>query len=81
MGSPTEAIDERRYGRLVAKASPRVIRTPEEHDRALAIVQSLIEKGETRMTAEEGELLDLLTDLIRSYEASVYPPVGQCGPI
>ncbi len=73
MGTITEIIDEKRYARLLAKAVPRVIRTEEENERALALVESLMEKGERNMTAEEDELLDLLTNLIRDYEASTYP--------
>jgi len=73
MGTVIETIDLKRYGRLLAKAAPRVITTEEEHKRALAMVESLIEKGERNMTAEEDELLDLLTNLIRDYEAGRYP--------
>lgn len=80
MGSLTEAIDRKRYARLLVKAVPRVIRTEEENARALAIVESLMEKGERHMTPEEGELLDLLTNLIRSYEATAYPPRGSSKP-
>jgi HTH-type transcriptional regulator/antitoxin HigA len=73
MGSLTASIDLKRYGRLLAKAVPRVIATEEENERALAIVESLMEKGERNMTPEEDALLDLLTNLIRDYEASDYP--------
>ena len=73
MGSLTATIDAKRYGRLLAKAAPRVIRTDEEHERALGIVESLLEKGERNMTLEEDALLDLLTNLIRDYEARAYP--------
>ena len=72
MGSLAATIDEKRYGRLLAKAAPRVIRTEEENERALAAVESLMERGERNMTPEEGELLDLLTNLIRDYESKAY---------
>lgn len=52
---------------------PRVITTEDENQRALAIVESLLEKGERNMTPEEDALLDLLTNLIRDYEATAYP--------
>src|SRR5260370_14553625 len=68
-----EAIDLKRYGRLLAKAAPRVITTEDEHERALAIAESLTAKSERNMTPEEDELLDLVTNLIRDYEAGVYP--------
>jgi len=80
MGVLTETIDERRYARLLAKAVPRVIRTEEENERALVLVESLMEKGERSMTPEEGALLDLLTNLIRDYEATAYPPRRRSKP-
>ncbi len=80
MGSLTETIDGKRYARLLAKVAPRVIRTEEENDRALAMVESLMEKGEHNVTPEEGELLDLLTNLIRDYEAEVLPPRKKSKP-
>ena len=80
MGSLNAAIDLKRYGRLLAKAAPRVITTEEENDRALAIVESLMEKGERNMTPEEDALLDLLTNLIRDYEATAYPPRAKSRP-
>jgi HTH-type transcriptional regulator/antitoxin HigA len=73
MGALTANFDLKRYGRLLAKASPRVITTEEERDRAVAIVESLMEKGEPDMTPEEDALLSLLTNLIRDYEATAYP--------
>ena len=80
MGSLAETIDGKRYARLLAKVARRVIRTEEENDRALAMVESLMEKGERNMTPEESELLDLLTNLIRDYEAEVRPPRGKSRP-
>lgn len=80
MGVLTETIDERRYARLLAKAVPRVIRTEEENERALVLVESLMEKGERSMTPEEGALLDLLTNLIHDYEATAYPPRKRSKP-
>ena len=80
MASLTETIDEKRYARLLAKVAPRVIRTEEENHRALAMVESLMEKGERNVTPEEGELLDLLTNLIRDYETEVCPPREKSKP-
>ena len=80
MGSLTATIDEKQYGRLLARTVPRVIKTKAENERALAIVETLIEKGERNMTAEEGQLLDLLTNLIRDYEATAYPPREKSKP-
>ena len=80
MGTLTASIDVKRYGRLLARAVPRVIATGAEHERALALVESLMEKGERHMTSEEDALLDLLTNLIRDYEASRYPSRGKSTP-
>jgi HTH-type transcriptional regulator/antitoxin HigA len=80
MGSLTATIDPKRYGRLLAKTVPCVIATEEEHARALAIVESLMEKGERDMTPEEDALLDLLTNLIRDYEATAYPARARSRP-
>ena len=79
MGSLTANIDEKRYGRLLAKTVPRVIATEEEHRRALTLVESLMEKGERNMSLEEDALLDLMTNLIRDYEAA-YPPRAKSKP-
>ncbi len=73
MGSLTATIDAKRYGRLLSKAMPRVITTAAERDRAAMIVESLMEKGERSMGPEEDALLELLTSLIRDYEATTYP--------
>ena len=73
-------IDLKRYGRLLAKAAPRVIATEEENGRAIAIVESLVQKGERSMTPEEDALLDLLTNLIRDYEAIAYPRREESSP-
>ena len=80
MGSLTETIDLKRYGRLLAKTVPRVIATAEEHERAIAIVESLIERGESNITPEEDALLELLTNLIRNYQARAYPPREKSKP-
>jgi antitoxin component HigA of HigAB toxin-antitoxin module len=57
-----------------------VITTETEHERALSEVESLLEKGERHMTPEEDALLDLLTNLIRDYEATAYPPRAKSKP-
>ncbi|MBS1827558.1 MAG: transcriptional regulator [Acidobacteria bacterium] len=80
MGALTVTLDEKRYAMLLAKVAPRVIRTAAENGRALATVESLMEKGERNLSPEEGELLDLLTNLIRDYESAVIPPREKSKP-
>jgi hypothetical protein len=67
VGTPGTTIGLKRYGRLLAKTAPRVIAT--EHGRAIAMVESPMEKGGRNMTPEDDALLDLLTNPIRDYEA------------
>lgn len=73
MSTTMEDLDLKRYGRLLAKAVPKVIKTEEENERALAIVESLMEKGEGILTPEEDALLELLADLIQDFEEKAYP--------
>jgi len=73
MSTTIEDLDLKRYGRLLARAVPKVIKTEEENERALAIVESLLEKGEGKLTPEEDALLELLADLIHDFEEKAYP--------
>ncbi len=60
-------IDNKKYARILAKALPRVITTRAEHERMLAEVEHLMDKGEHR-TPEEDAALDLMVRLIQDYE-------------
>jgi HTH-type transcriptional regulator / antitoxin HigA len=72
MSTTTIDLDTKRYGKLLAKARPAVIKSEEENDRMLAIVEELMAKGEDRLSAEEDALLELLLDLVHSYEQKQY---------
>ena len=65
-------IDDRKYARVLAKVLPRVISPKTEHERLLAQVENLMDKGERR-TAEEDAALDLMVRLITAYEEEHYP--------
>ena len=65
-------MDVRRYGRLLAKFTPKVIETEDENEEALAVVESLMERGEARLNTEEIALLDLLGTLIEKFERGAY---------
>ena len=73
MSTITADLDLKRYGRLLARTAPKVIKTEEENERLLAVVESLMEKGEGSLTPEEDALLELLTDLIHDFESKAYP--------
>jgi HTH-type transcriptional regulator/antitoxin HigA len=60
-------MDESRYGELLAEHRPRLIETPEEHERLLALAESLMEKGDP-LSAEEEHFLALIVLLVEAYE-------------
>jgi HTH-type transcriptional regulator/antitoxin HigA len=68
----TLIIDNKKYARVLAKVLPRVIATGEEHERMLAEVEKLMDKGKVR-TREEDAALDLMVRLIKDYEEEHYP--------
>lgn len=65
-------IDDRKYARVLAKVLPRIITTEKEHERMLAEVEKLMDKGERR-TREEDAALDLMVRLIQDYEEEHHP--------
>ena len=71
MSAVISAINPRKYGKLLARVRPTVIRTEEENDRMLALVEQLMAKGEN-LTPEEGELLRLLGKLVADFEEEFY---------
>ncbi len=60
-------IDNKKYGRVLAKLLPRLITTGAEHERMLTEVEALMDKGERR-SAEEDVVLALMVRLIQDYE-------------
>ncbi len=60
-------FDQRRYGRLLARTVPAVIRTDDECRRVEAEISKLLRKGDN-LTPEEDRLLDLLSALVERYE-------------
>ncbi len=73
MSTTTIDLDTKRYGRLLAKALPTVIKSEVENNRMLAIVEDLMAKGEDSLTPEENALLELLVDLVHDFEKRRYP--------
>lgn len=58
---------------MLSKALPMVIKTEEENDRAIGVVEKLLTKG-NKMSAEENALLELLGQLIADFEGKFYTP-------
>lgn len=73
MSTGTIDLDTKRYGRLLAKALPTVIKSEDVNNRTLAIIEGLMARGEENLTAEEGALLELLVDLVHDFEEKHYP--------
>jgi HTH-type transcriptional regulator/antitoxin HigA len=60
-------IDNHKYARVLAKALPRIITSEKEHERTLAEVEKLMDKGDGR-SAEEDAALDLMARLVQDFE-------------
>ena len=71
MSAVIPEINPQKYGKLLARVRPTVIRTEEENNRMLALVEQLMTKGDN-LTPEEGELLRLLGKLIADFEEEFY---------
>jgi HTH-type transcriptional regulator/antitoxin HigA len=63
-------MDEERYGELLKELRPRIIETPEEHDRLLTLAEGLMERGEA-LTPEERQALALMVLLIEAFESTI----------
>ncbi|NMG08419.1 transcriptional regulator [Brasilonema sp. UFV-L1] len=59
------------YANLLAKYQPKVIKTDEENEQAIALAEELAHRLDK--TAEESALLELLIALIEKYENETYP--------
>lgn len=68
-----EKVNPQKYGKLLSKTLPAIIKTEEENDRAISIVEELLSKGE-RLSSEENALLELLGKLIADFEEKFYQP-------
>ena len=64
------------YANLLVECLPSVIQTEEENEKALEIAGRLMKKGDSKLSPEEGRLLDLLATLIEDFEEKAYP-MGQ----
>jgi HTH-type transcriptional regulator/antitoxin HigA len=69
------AVDSKRYGRLLARKLPAVIRTEEENQRLIAELQDLDERHD-QLTPEEHEYAELLGVLIEAFEEANYALEG-----
>lgn len=68
-------VDPKRYGRLLARKLPGVIRTEQENERLIAELEQLDQRHE-ELTPEEREYAALLTVLIEAFEDANYSLEG-----
>lgn len=68
-----EKVNPQKYAELLSETLPIVIKTEEENDRAISIVEELLAKGD-ELTSEETALLELLGNLIANFEEKFYQP-------
>lgn len=73
MNPAISRIEPKKYGKLLSNALPRVIKSEQENDRAILIVENLLAKG-GRLSSEETTLLELLGKLIADFEEKFYQP-------
>jgi HTH-type transcriptional regulator/antitoxin HigA len=69
--SARRRIDPDAYGKLLANAQPRIIRTEKDNQAAIAELERL-DMLDRPVTPEEGELAELLTALITKFEEEHY---------
>lgn len=66
-------INAKIYAQLLTEALPAIIETEEENERALKIINRLMDKGEANLSPEEISLFRLLARLIEDFEDRAYP--------
>ena len=66
----TITFDANLYSKLLSKYQPRIIKTEEENEIFLEIVEELLSR--TNLTPEEDALLELLVKLIEDFEDKHY---------
>jgi len=73
MSKAIRKIDCARYRRLLSRTMPVIIESEEENERMLAVVETLMDKGEG-LSPEEEKLLKLFSRLIEDFEQRYYHP-------
>lgn len=65
-----------KYGQLLSDYLPEVIKTKEANEKALAVVEKFMRRGEDNLSPEEQKLCTLYIRLIEDYEDEAYPEIG-----
>lgn len=77
-GKMTLTFSDDNYTKLLVKYQPKIIKTEEENERALAVVEELMH-AENR-TPEQEALYELLILLIEKFEGEFYRPGSASSP-
>lgn len=75
MKNPVLEVDPKRYGRLLARKLPAVIRSGEENERLIAELEDL-DRRHDDVSPEEREYSELLAVLIGAFEEANYALEG-----
>jgi antitoxin component HigA of HigAB toxin-antitoxin module len=76
MQSSVLEVDPKRYGRLLARKLPAVIRTEEENQRLIGELEDL-DRRHDELAPEEREYAELLTVLVEAFEEAHYALEGR----
>ena len=68
----TLTFNSEKYNELLVKYQPKLIKTEEDNEKALAIVEELMHRPNRSL--EENELYELLITLIEKFEQEYYNP-------
>ena len=79
-GERIMTYNHKAYGKLLANTLPGVIADDEEYKRIEVIFNTFISKSEDKLSPEEDRLIDLLADLMESYEQRALPPLKAVSP-
>ena len=71
-GKMTLTFNQEKYKELLCQYQPKVIKSEEENETALKVVEQLMHSD--NRTPEENELYDLLVTLIEKFEQEYYQP-------
>ncbi len=74
----TVTFNSSKYSELLSQYQPKLIRTEADNERALEIVEALMQRCDR--SPEENELYDLLIVLIEKFEQEFYQPGSQSNP-
>ncbi|MEY2977840.1 MAG: hypothetical protein RLZZ435_1979, partial [Cyanobacteriota bacterium] len=69
----TVTFNSSKYTKLLAQYQPKLIRTEADNDRALEIIEELMNRPDR--SPEEDELYELLIVLIEKFEQEFYQPI------